>query len=168
MPIDKRSLHNSIIVCNNKIYFDNETIAEIRELPDDSDYSTYKGELAIFETAINDGGFHNITELLKTINSLCTSYEGDRDSEYLSLDDELTQPDNSPLTENEKKILDRITNIDSIFKQVLEEAESNDDIPTLHELVRIYELVDCGVFTPKQGEDCVYKHLVNKAEVNNM
>ena len=34
----------SIIVCNNKIYFDNETIAEIRKLPDDSIYKDYKGE----------------------------------------------------------------------------------------------------------------------------
>lgn len=151
-----------IIVCNNKIYFDNETIAEIRELPDDSDYSPCRMDLERIEATVNDGNFHNLTEVSKQIESICISYEGNRDSEYLSLDDDLL-PDNSPLSENEKKILDRIASIDSIFKKVLKEAESNDDIPTLHELVRIYELVDCGVFTLKQGEDCVYKHLVNKA-----
>ena len=157
----------SIIVCNNKIYFDNETIAEIRELPDDSDYSTYKGELAIFETAINDGGFHNITELLKTIDSLCTSYEGDRDSEYLSLDDD------DELTEYAIEVLNEIRTLpeDSIFRKRLHEVESNNDIPTMNELVRIYDLVKAGVFTLETAEINIKKRKVVKYadnEVNNM
>ena len=157
----------NIIVCNNKIYFDGETIAEIRELTNDSDYSYYKSEIEVYETAINDGGYHNITELIKTIQSLCTSYEGDRDSEYLSLeDDEPTQPDHSPLTEKEERILDRIASIDNILKQVLEEAENNNDIPTLHELVNIYELMEAGVFTLEQAEKCVRKHLVNSRDIS--
>lgn len=157
----------SIIVCNNKIYFDNETIAEIRELPDDSDYSTYKAELAIFETAINDGGFHNITELLKTIDSLCTSYEGDRDSEYLSLDDD------DELTEYAIEVLNEIRTLpeDSIFRKRLQEVESNNDIPTMNELVRIYDLVKTGVFTLETAEINIKKRKVVKYadnEVNNM
>lgn len=156
-----------IIVCNNKIYFDNETITEIRELPDDSDYSTYKGELAIFETAINDGGFHNITDLLKTIDSLCTSYEGDRDSEYLSLDDD------DELTEYAIEVLNEIRTLpeDSIFRKRLQEVESNNDIPTMNELVRIYDLVKAGVFTLETAEINIKKHKVVKYadnEVNNM
>lgn len=67
----------SIIVCNNKIYFDNETIAEIRKLPDDSIYKDYKGELNLYESVINDGNYHDITELITTIDSLCNSYKND-------------------------------------------------------------------------------------------
>ena len=91
-------IYHSIIICNNKIYFDGETIAEIRELSEDSDYYPYKMDLERIEATVNDGNFHNLTEVSKQIKSICTSYEGDRDSEYLSFDDD-TQPDNSPLTE---------------------------------------------------------------------
>lgn len=160
----------NIIVCNNKIYFDSETISEIRELTEDSDYYPYKMDLDRIEATVNNGRFHNVTEVLNQINFICLAYEGDRDSEYLSLEDD--EPDNSNLTEHDNKVLDSINKLpdDSIFKKLLRKAKIDIDISTLHELVNIYELVDCGVFSLKQGEECVYKHLVHKhaKEVKDM
>lgn len=168
-------MNNYIIICNGRIYFESPDIAEIRELPEDDDNYYYKKELELIEAKANDGGYHSLNALSQQVNNLLISYEGDRDSEFLSLeDDELTQPDYSPLTENEERVLNRIGNIDNILKQVLEEAERNDDIPTLHELVNIYELMEAGAVTLEQAEEYVRKHLVNsrayanKAEVNDM
>ena len=143
----------NIITVNNRIYFDGETIAEIRELSDNSDYSTYKLILDQYETNINDGGFHNLSSVLQNIEFLCISYEGEKSA------NELPDDDNNELTVYDLELLNEIRKLpeDSIFRKELEEAESNNDIRKMMDLANIYELVKIGVFTFEQAETVMKK-----------
>lgn len=57
----------NIIKVNDKIYFDSDTIAEIRELSPESPYKKYL-----------DQRENKINEILQEINFICLAYEGEK------------------------------------------------------------------------------------------
>ena len=81
-------IFNNIIICNDQIYFEGETVAEIRELPETDDYYSYRVDLEKIEETANDGKYHNLIELLKQLDALCSVYESERDSEFLDIPDD--------------------------------------------------------------------------------
>ena len=81
-------IFNNIIICNDRLYFEGETISEIRELPETDDYYSYRLDLEKIEKIANDGKYHNLIELLKQINALCSVYENERDAEFLDIPDD--------------------------------------------------------------------------------
>lgn len=56
-----------LIRVNDKIYFDSDTIAEIRELSPESPYKKYL-----------DQRENKINEILQEINFICLAYEGEK------------------------------------------------------------------------------------------
>lgn len=81
-------IFNNIIICNDRLYFEGETISEIRELPETDDYYSYRLDLEKIEKIANDGKYHNLIELLKQIDALCSVYENERDAEFLDIPDD--------------------------------------------------------------------------------
>lgn len=81
-------IFNNIIICNDQIYFEGETVAEIRELPETDDYYSYRLDLEKIEATANDGNYHNLIELLKQLDALCTVYESESNSEFLDIPDD--------------------------------------------------------------------------------
>lgn len=81
-------IFNNIIICNDRLYFEGETISEIRELPETNDYYSYRLDLEKIEKIANDGKYHNLIELLKQIDALCSVYENERDAEFLDIPDD--------------------------------------------------------------------------------
>ena len=81
-------IFNNIIICNDRLYFEGETISEIRELPETDDYYSYRLDLEKIEKIANDGKYHNLIELLKKIDALCSVYENERDAEFLDIPDD--------------------------------------------------------------------------------
>lgn len=79
---------NSIIICNDQIYFEGETVAEIRELSETDNYYSYRVDLEKIEETANDGNYHNLIELLKQVDALCSVYESESDSEFLENPDD--------------------------------------------------------------------------------
>ena len=60
----------NIIKVNDKIYFDSDTIAEIRDVSADSCYSYYKDKIEQCEAQIN--------KVFQQINFICLVYEGEK------------------------------------------------------------------------------------------